>query len=252
MAGFEHNRQKEIDSWSQDQSTPPFHRYFMTEDKTDITLTSPVTKDDTVINVSSGHGFTGGGEYILINYGDYIQQSKVISVATDAITIGAPIGMDLPTVGVQIIRGVIDMNVDGATTPTTFYCRLGAGATPVDVQHLHVFMRHSGDADASKYGDLAALTNGIFVRKEDGIDQNLGVYKTNQDFIEFGATSSYNDKAPAGQYSSDFSFCVKQIYGVVLRLDPRENGILKVIVRDNLSTLLSHRITATGQQTLGE
>lgn len=35
----------------QDQTTPPFHRYFMTEDKTDITLTSAISKDDVVAKV---------------------------------------------------------------------------------------------------------------------------------------------------------------------------------------------------------
>ena len=55
----------------------------MTEDKTDITLTSAASKDDTTLSVSAGHGFTAGGEYMLINYGSYFQQSKVTSVATN-------------------------------------------------------------------------------------------------------------------------------------------------------------------------
>lgn len=244
--------QKEIDVFIQDQTTPPFHRYFMTEDKTDITLTSGITKDDTVINVSAGHGYTAGGEYMLINYGDIFQQSKVVSVATNAITIASPVCCDLPITGTQIIRGSIEMNINGEVTPVVFYCRPGINARPIDIQYLHVFMRDASDGDQSTYGGLSALTNGSFVRFTNGINQNLGIYKTNADFVQFGGTAVYNDKAPSGEYSQDFSFNLKETYGVVLRLDSSDNGVLSFTVQDNLTGLIQHRVTATGQLTLGE
>lgn len=245
------SNQKEIDVWVQDQSTPPFHRYFMTEDKTDITLTSPITKDDTVINVSSGHGFTTN-DHMLINYGSYFQQSMVTNVATDAITIETPVGINIPITGTQIIRGSIEMNVDGSTTPVTYYCRIGAYSDPIDIQHLQVFMRDGSDGDYSSYGGISGgLTNGSFVRFTDTVDQNLGNYKNNGEYIQFGAEANFNTKAPAGEYSVDLAFNLKETYGVVFRLVDNTYA-LTFTVQDDLTPLIEHRVVATGQVTLGE
>lgn len=236
--------------YTKNKTTPPFHRYFMTEDKTDITLTSPITKGESVINVSAGHGFTGLGEYCLINYLSVTQQSKVISVTDNAITLASPFCCSIPVEGTEIIRGSIEMNVNGATTPVIFYCRPGTNATPIDVQHLHVFMRDGSDGDQSTYGGLSALTNGSFVQYTDGVDINLGIYKKNQDFVEFGGAVTYNEKAPSGEYSTDFSFDMLSKYGIVFRLDPALNGALTFTVQDNLTGLINHRVAAIGQTIL--
>lgn len=253
MSTFATSKQKEIDVWIQDQTTAPFHRYFMTEDKTDITLTSSASKDDTILSVSAGHGFTATGEYMLINYGNYFQQVLVTSVSTNDITIKTPIGIDLPAISaVQIIRGSIEMNIDGSVTPVVFYCRPGNNSDPVDIQNLHVFMEDNIEGDDSKYGGISALTNGSFVRFTDGVNQNLGNYKCNADFIQYGGDSSYTSKAGGGNYSMDFHYNLKEKYGIVFRLDSDLNGVLQFTVNDDLTALLKHRIVAIGQLTLGE
>lgn len=251
---FNTANQKEIDNWNQDQTTAPFHRYFMSEDKTDITLTSAIIKNDTEINVSVGHGFTAGGEYMLINYGNYIQQTKVISVTDDLIEIESPVGIDIGVTGCQIIRGIIEMNADYSASPKTFYCRIGANANAVDIQHLHLFMLDQSPMDEAKYGGIAALTNGFgtFVRREEkGVGQNLGYFKSNSGFKQFGGISTYDEKAPSGFYSVDFSFNIKETYGVVFRLWDNSDYI-SMTINGNLSGLDLHRLVATGQITLGE
>lgn len=234
----------------QDQTSGPFHRYFMTEEKADITLVDTISVDDTSFVASSSHGFVVG-KTALILYGDYYQQSEVTSVDNDTIGIESMIGIEIPPTGTQIIRGSIEMNVDGST-PVTFYCRTGANSQPVDIQHIHVFMQDNAEGDDSKYGGITALAKGTFARFTDGINQNLGNYKENSDFVEYGANSSYTNKAGGGNYSMDFAFDIKDIYGVVFRLDPAENGLLSITIRDNLTDLLLHRVVATGQITVGE
>lgn len=235
----------------QDQTSTPFHRYFMTEDDTTISLVSAVAMDDTSLILSTGHGFTAGGEYVLINYGDYFQQNKVMTVSDDTISIESPVGINLPIIGTQIIRGTIEMNINGSITPDTFYCRIGNNSQPVDIKHLHVFIRDASDGDQAKYGGLTALTNGLFMRMQNFYGQNLGVYKTNSSFIEFGGIPYYDTKAPSGEYSFDFSFDLLETYGVVFRLEANSKYIMAV-VNDNLTGLTYHRITATGQITVGE
>lgn len=251
MAGFGVSRQAEIDTFIQDQTTGAFHRYFMTEDKDDITLAASAAKDATVLTVSSGHGFDTD-DHMLINYGNYYQQTKVMAVSGDNITIESPLGLALPIAGVEVIRGSIEMNVDGSETPVDFYCRPGTNSDPIDVQHLHVFMKDSTDGSTATYGGEAALTNGTFARYENGVDQNLGLYKKNGDFVQFGAVATYNEKAPTDKFNADFAFDLKDTYGIVFRLAPSSNSLIKVSVRDDLTGLDQHRIVATGQITLGE
>ena len=252
MPGFNNKvYQKEIDVWIQDQTTAPFHRTFMTEDKDDITLTSSLTKGDTVFNVSAGHGFIAGHELLLL-YGNLFHQTTVVSVATNAITVDSAIPSGVPVTGTQIIRGSTNMTVDGSTTPITFYCRIGSNADPIDIIHLHVFMIGDSEGTDVLYGDLASLTNGSIVKMEDGIDINLGIYKNNQDFIKHGGIPNYAGKVGGSNYGMDFSFNLKETYGIVLRLSNDNYPIITFTVRDDLTDLVEHEVIATGQITQGE
>lgn len=253
MAGFNKSvHQKEIDIWVQDQVTPPFQYYLMREDKTDITLTSAISKGDTVISVSAGHGFTAGGEYIVIMENDAFIQAKVISVATNDITIKNFVGNPFST-GATVIRGSIEMNVDGST-PVDFVFNMRQGLTPIDIQYVNITIWNDAAAgDDGKFGDLSALVNGLRVVKENFIDQGLGTYKTNSDFREFGGVVTYNPKSGGGgNFGVDITFDIKKAYGIVLRINPRIPDIFRSTVRDALQTLDRVRISIMGQYTMGE
>lgn len=237
--------QKEIDAWIQDQSTPPFHRYFMTYDNDSIELQTSVAKDAYTFLATSGNGFTATGEYALIKYGNYTQQSLVTNVSNDTITIESQVGVALPVVGTQIIRGSIEMNVNGSVTPIQFFCKIGDNASAVDIQHLHIFMLDDSDGDTDTYGGLTKLTKGTFVRYTTStVCINLGNYKTNGDFVQFGADATYNEKAPAGEYSFDFSYELKKVYGIIFRLT--SDDTICVTIQSNLTGLTLHRMVATG------
>jgi hypothetical protein len=251
MNNWRSSKQKEIDTWSQDQVTPPFQYYVMSEEKDDITLTAAVSKGDEVIAVSAGHGFTGTGEFMVIQEGDIFLQAKVKSVATNNITLESPSSSAFTTDAI-VIRGLIDLNVDGSVTEKEFVFNK-RGGIPIDIQYIHVTIWNASAAgDDGKFGDLAELTNGLLVRKEDGTDQSLGNYKSNSSFRDLGAQVDYNDKAGAGTYGVSICFRIKETYGVVLRFDPDTPDVFKVTVRDNLSTLNKLNISLMGQYTQGE
>lgn len=241
-----------IDVHIQDQHTPPFQYYLMREDKTDITITSPVSKGDTVISVSAGHGFTAGGEYMVIMENDLYIQSKVISISTNDITIQGSVGNDFTT-GATVLRGSIEMNIDGST-PVDFVFNMRQGITPIDIQYANITIWNNAAAgDDGKFGDLGALTNGLRVIKENLIDQGLGTYRTNSDFREFGGVVTYNPRSGGGgNFGVDITFDIKKAYGVVIRIDPKVPDIFKGSVRDALQTLDRVRISIMGQYTLGE
>jgi len=250
MVNWYSHYQKEQDVWIQDQITGYFHRYFMTEEKTDIILTTAASKGDKIISVSSDHGITSEDCLLIVN-GNYTQQVIVVSVSNDDITINYAIGKDLSIADTTIIRGSIEMNIDASGTPVTFYCRPYVNI-PVDILHIHIFFTDNLEGDDSKYGGIGALTNGSYCRQEDGDHCNLGLYKSNRDFIEHGAISKYTNKAGGGNYTMDFAFNTKEPYGIVLRLDPEKGEFLSFTIQDDLTDLISHRVVATGHLTKGE
>jgi hypothetical protein len=252
---------KEIDTNAQSQTSPLFQYFLMDEQKTDITLTAPITEDDEVINVSPGHGFTAAaGEYIAVRDGDVFTQKKVIDVNTNAITVDMPIANDIP-VTADVIRGNINMNVDGSSVPVDFKyssncCGNQDPQIPIDLSTIIITMQHGSNVpDDGKFGGIAALTKGMYFRKMNGGRVNLGNYINNQAFKDVGAEVEYTSKAPAGTNATNILFDVETIFGQVVRMDPRLNDFALAKVRDNISPgagMAKMTISLVGSFTSGE
>lgn len=242
-----------FDIFQQDQVTPPFQYFMMTEEKTDITLTAPVSTNDEIINVSAGHGFTSGS-MIVIAEGDAFEQAVVKSVNVNAITINIPVAGNFTTAA-TVIRGNRELNLDGSVTPVDFFAKLyGVGAVvPVDFIGAKITMIHAAAGDLTKFGSLAELTNGFYLRKMDGNHLNLANYTKNQDFEDFGWNVRFDDRAGGGgEYSTIVSIQLKESYGIAIRLNPSSGDCINGVIRDDLTGLLSFRIQVFGHFTQGE
>lgn len=242
---------KKFDVLINDQVTPPFHYYFMREDKADITLTAPAVLGSDIINVSAGHGFTAGGEFISIFDNNRYMQCKVKAVNTNAVTLDFPVTHAF-SINAVVVRGSVDMNIDGSVTPQLFMLRIRESVVPFDIDTFITSMVHAAEGDDSKFGGIAAITNGVHVRKENAMVQNLGNYKKNSDYKSFGSSVEYTSKAGGGAYGTLIKSDLREIYGVVVRVRPAVDEIVKVIIRDNLTGLTSMRVSALGQFTQGE
>lgn len=253
--------QKDIDNNPQSQTSPLFQYYLINEQKTDITLTAAISADDTVINVSAGHGFTAAtGEYLVVRNGDQFSQFAVVSVATNAITIDIPAATGFPITS-GVIRGNSSMNVDGSSTPVDFkYSSNHSGALsptiPVDISAVVITMQHGSNVpDDGRFGGLGALTNGLYFRKVNGASVNLGNYKTNQDFKDRGAFVEYTSKAPAGTNGTSIEFDLEKSFGQVMRVDPRDTDYMLAQVRDDIDAtagMAKMTISLIGSLTEGE
>lgn len=241
----------DIDVNIQDSSTSLFSYYLINEVKTDIILTTPLLKDTDVLAVSSGHGFTAG-DAIVIREHNMFEQSRVVKVETNNITITTPISNEY-SVGAKITRGSEVMNIDGSSVNKSFtFNSHGEGTTPIDITTIRISMQHSAAADDSKFGSITALTNGFYLRQENGISANLGVFKSNFHFRINGGDVVYTDKAGAGVYGTDINLDLRKIYGNVLRVRPYESDSITAIIRDNLAGLTLFRIKLLGHYTQGE
>ena len=244
----------------QSSTSSLFRYYLMREDKTDITLTSAVSMDDEIINVSASHGFTAAaGEVMVLRYGDQYNQVRVTSVSTDAITIEIPIDRAYPVEGTTIIRGNVNMNVNGSVTPQVFKYTNNAGVLPIDISNGKIILGGGATAgDDGKFGTIAAISKGMYFRKSNDTTLNLGNYKTNGDFRRSGSTIDYLAAGPAGTQSVNINFHIENTYGQVLRLDPHgdeENttgDTFYAVVRDDLSGLTVANIVFFGSFTEGE
>ncbi|MCK4819852.1 hypothetical protein KA005_29070 [bacterium] len=258
--GIGARNQKEIDTVIQSGTSPLFQYFLMDEQKTDITLTSLVTMDDNVINVSAGHGFVAtDGEYMVIRNGDVFSQTKVVSVATNAITIEMPIANSYPLVGTTIIRGNINMNVDGSVTPVDFKCSMpvSSGAIiPIDISDIVMTMQHGSNVpDDAKFGGLTALPEGLYFRKVNGGRANLGNYQNNQRFRDIGAEVEYTEKAPSGTNGTIIHLPLEDVFGQVIRLDPRDDDCFLGHVRDDIALaegMVKLTVSLIGSFTVGE
>ena len=249
---------KEIDVNIQSQTLPLFQYFLMNEQKTDITLTSIISLDDEVINVSGGHGFTAAaGEYMVIRKGDLFTQAKVTSVSTNAISVSTPMSSIFPIDSI-ITRGNINMNVNGSVTPVEFKCPFLSSSNaivPIDLSTLVATMAHAIAGDDGKFGGIPALSKGVFVRIVNGDRVSLGNYQSNRDFRHIGAKVEYTDKAPGGINGTNVTVDLVNIFKQEIRINPRNDDITVATVRDKIDAdegIAAFNIVLLGSFTSGE
>lgn len=251
--------QKEIDVHIQSQTSQLFRYFLMVEQKTDITLTAPITMDDEIINVSPGHGFTGQvttpGETIVVRSGDLFLQMLTTTVSTNAIGVEMLIDSDFLDTA-TVIRGNINMNIDGDAIPTDFKFTFPGAQIPIDLSIIILTMQHGANVpDDGKFGGLAALSKGLFFRKVNSDRINLGNYTTNQDFKDIGTDVQYTTKAPAGTNGTNITLEIESVFGQVIRLNPRNNDEFLGHVRDKIDTgegMAKMTVAIIGSFTIGE
>lgn len=203
------------------------------------------------VTASPAHGITIGSQLILLDVvgnRELIAQAK--NVVGDVITIDRPIDHVFPTASTLGRITSSNLQVNGNVTPVIFTMR--AGSIPVDIQTIVFTLEGTSAMNDGLFGAITALPKGLVFRIVDGYQKTLGVMKTNGDFKRFGADLSYVEKTGPGTHAMSAKFKIKDILGVVFRVD--NDSILQVIVQDDLTTagFTSGYVTALGQETVGE
>lgn len=236
-----------LDTYVKIEPVSPFQCYLMNEQKTDITLTSPAVRGDSIIHVSPGHGFTVNNYAVLVE-GQNSLQVEVINVVDDAVGIAIPIPLTFST-NSTVIRGSIEMNIDptGDTPPSReFKSIINYLSAPVNIETMVIIMVSTGEPDDSKFGDLDKLINGLLFGKSTDNFESFGNYKSNATFREFGTSVEYTDKAGGGLFSTTIIFDIVERYGLPITIDPAENASMLARVRDAFDDLEKMRISVIG------
>jgi hypothetical protein len=233
-----------LDVKIQDQTTAIVD-YFLCRDLLTLTLSTDAVIDEYTITVTDATGVVVG-TYVCLQEGERAFQAKILSIATNTLTLDTPLDFSFTTAASVANRNP-QLNIDGSSTVQIASLFPIAGAK-WDITRIIMSMTHAAAADDGKFGGISALTSGIVIRKSDGIHHTIFNAKTNGDLRERMFDVTFSDKAPAGQYgtSGRRSFSGQDKNGVVIRLDGDLNEKLEVLIQDDLEGLTSFRIVAQG------
>jgi hypothetical protein len=233
---------------------PPFISLFRQVDVPTgyTTLAVSNTKDDTTVTVADGTKITVG--HILTLYtetGSAFYTGFVLSVATNDVTLDTPVNASFP-IGASVSSGAINMNLNGSVTPQIFKVRqpdLPVLASGVEIViHRIIFQCYTDTAvnDFSQFGDIAALTNGLFLRFENGAASNIFNIKSNGDFsnIAYDFATFDTTRQNVNGFTCRLTFGGNSKMGTSILL--KDGDSLEMWVQDDLTGLTRLRCMAEG------
>ena len=250
---FVNNVQGEaVDVAIQDQSTELISVY-LGEMISMLTVLANTVKNDTTINIETTGATPLVGDFICLQEDTKITQAEVITVtpiAGNQYTLGISIPLDYPytTAGGCMLLDV-DMNKNGSVTPIEFQVSPAPG-TRWDITRMMTSMVLSSQGDDGLFGNLPALANGVYFRKEDSAESNnLFNAKENSDFAIEGFDVAYPVRSGGGGshgMRSRITWGGQSKQGVVIRLDGNTNDSFVAVVRDDLTGINKFRIKVQG------
>lgn len=211
-------------------------------------LASAVVVDDTTLTLDAGHG-TGVGDVVCLKEGAHYYTGRVLDFAGGA---NVPT-MDTPldhayAIDAGVCIGDANLNVNGSlATPIVAQVSPPPGVQ-WDITRMHIRMVDNAVMDAGTFGGIPALTNGVVLRRADGVSKNIGNVKTNGDLALLASSYSFDDKPPSGKYgfTSNHVFGGQEHVGVTMRLNGSSADEMQVIIQDNLTGNEVLQIVAIG------
>lgn len=232
----------------QDQHTQSLDLDFIQAQGVPTTITVEASPEDTQITVSDTTGFIAGNIVgLFTSTGQFYFGTQLGAPVGSVINLDTPIDKTFP-IGSACITATSNMNVNGSATRQIFQIGpVGVGTSiSVDITRIMGYLQDDVVMDDSDFGGLSALTNGIILRLNNGVINNLWNAKTNGRLSLIGFDFNYTEKAPAGSYGARFriTYAGQDKHGVTLRLAPGDT--LELIIQDDLTGLEAFNMMAQG------
>lgn len=235
----------------QDQTTDPIEFYLM-QILNNVTIAINSTLENENVTLEPGHGFVTGN-YICFQEDNHLFQAEVLNVIGDTIIFDTPLDFNFGT-NAYGCRANINMAVDGSSLPHPLFIAkpiTGQWTVQWDITRIVCSIKDNTAMDSGKFGGITALTEGVILRKKNGVFKNLFNVKTNGDYADSAFDVEYDDRAPSGT----FGFRVRKTWagqeksGVAIRLDADKNEELQNVIQDNLLGLSDYRCKVQGSLT---
>ena len=232
----------------QDQSSLALDLRFIQAQGAPTTISAQADPEDTTITLTSTAGFVDGNIVGLFTAGGLFYFGRQIGApAGSVITLDTPIDQTF-AVGSNTITAIDNMNVDGSGTTEIFQIGPVGGGTGVeiDITRLLGSIADNLAMDDGKFGGISALTNGVVLRHNNSIINNIWNMKSNGDLGLLCFDIAYTDKAPAGENGFRFrnTYAGQDKHGVTIRLEPGDT--LEILIQDDLTDLTSFCMMAQG------
>jgi len=228
-----------------------FLHYFHNHTGASTTLDGAVSKGDTQVVVTSATGISVGDILELESGTTHIHLYRTVTVAAGTtITLDAPVPQDLAS-GSNVIEVAFNMVVAGTLSSPVAYTVLPAAGEVIHIERILIELVHNGAADDSKFGDKAALANGVHLRvnRNSGESyEDLTNWKLNKDIKEDMFDVDYTDKAGSGKYATSGRWTISTS-GAIIRLDGDNGDTFEVLIQDAMAgggTLVDFQMKAQG------
>lgn len=240
------------DVYVQDQTTDRLS-LFLGQVLDTVTVITNTTKDAEAVNIETTGSLPTIGNFLCMQEQGKITQVEITDVtliAGNQYTLDIAVPLDYPytTAGGCFIQNV-DMNVNGSVTAVNFAVA-PQGKYRWDITRMMIGMVLATAGDDGKFGNLSALTTGLFMRKEDSENsQNLMNIKDNSDFRLEGYDVEYPPRSGGG---GDYGMAARISYsgqakaGVVIRLSGKTGDSYRATVRSDLLLIGKFRIKVQG------
>jgi len=244
-----------LDVAIQDQQTPVVD-WHLTLAIQDLTLDVDRAIGDISLTISAAVEPTAGS-MIEIFEGSRFFQAHIMSSAGASspwtVVVDTPLDYAFTAAGATVKEVTDDMKVTGsAASPIIF------SASPQflqdgeywDITRVTMQMTHASSGDDGKFAGIAALTNGIVIRKLNGDTKSYFNAKSNGDLaLHTGGDVTYTTRSGGnGAYGTRArrTFSGQEKNGVTVRVGSTENAQFQIIIQDDLSALDSFQAVVQG------
>jgi hypothetical protein len=234
----------------QDQVTPLVNLFFQQADGPPTTTTAPVTIGEMEITLDSVVGFTTSSYIGVFSNTGRFYFADVISISVNTLTVDTPFDFAFPA-GSQVISTTRNLAVLGSPASPQIFNVQGADSFDIDITRLIFTMTLTTNADDGLFGNIAALTNGLVLRRTDGVTRNIFNVKDNGELAGFSYDMTYTIRSTGGGtygLRCRYTFAGQSKQGVAIRLGAGEK--LEAIISDDLSGITRFRILAEGHEVI--
>lgn len=240
----------------QDQTTGVLDLPFLQELNTTSLAADTIVGSHTV-SLTPGHGAIVGNILEIADTinGSWFQQSTVLDVVGDIITLDSPISRIFTISNTIIVISSKEMAVSGTPASPTIFSVNPLSVQKGDITRLISTITDNSDMDFETFGGLPSLTNGIVLRVNngDGTYRTLQNFKTNGDITLYSFDTSYfaNNGGGIRGFQARMTFAGQAKHGVVIRLDGSIGESLEILIQDDLTGLRSMQWLSQGSEVQG-
>jgi len=233
----------------QDQHSRTFDIFFSQVTGDPTALDSDASINEYSFDAVTGHGIIAGCQVVMYDdVSDRLYVADVLSAGVNTIEIDTPLNFSYPSASSVIVCSSKELNVDGSTTRQTF-----AIAPPVDIDiditRVMFQMTTEEFPELDMFGDIeGGILRGVIMRSVNGINVNYFNVKTNGELVNLMFDVSFYEAAKHGSngLGGRLTYGGQSKHGVTIRLG--KDDTLEAIIQDDLTSLLSFRMIATGHE----